>query len=53
MTQFKDACDLCNKMDYCKGYEGKVLCQECIAKEESNVSNDKSTDEREDVQTNP
>lgn len=32
--QFKDACDGCGKMDYCKGYNGKVLCPECIKKEE-------------------
>ena len=32
--KFKDACDNCGKMDYCKGYKGKVLCPTCREKEE-------------------
>lgn len=32
--EFKDACDECKKMAVCKGYNGKVLCPECIAKQE-------------------
>ena len=31
--QFKDACDKCGKMDYCRGFDGKVLCEKCIKKE--------------------
>lgn len=40
--KFKDACDKCGKMDYCKGYKGKVLCPTCIEQEEekTNESND-------------
>lgn len=30
--KFKDKCDLCNKWDYCKGYDHKVLCPTCIEK---------------------
>ena len=33
MKKFKDACDECGKFEYCKGYNGKVLCHECIAKQ--------------------
>ena len=38
MTQkkFKDACDICGQFDYCKGYKGKVVCPNCIKKEEEN-----------------
>jgi hypothetical protein len=32
---FKDQCDVCKKMDYCKGYKGLVLCNKCIKKEVS------------------
>lgn len=32
--KFKDACDGCGKMDYCKGYGNKVLCPNCIKLEE-------------------
>ena len=42
MKKFKDACDECGKFDYCKGYNGKVLCPECIAKQEE--PKDASTD---------
>lgn len=43
--KFKDACDGCGKMDYCKGYNGRVLCPECIKKEEENNNgNRKSKD---------
>ena len=36
VEEFKDACDNCGKFNYCKGYKGKVLCEECIKKEEKN-----------------
>ena len=26
----KDKCDSCNKFGYCRGYAGKVLCENCI-----------------------
>jgi len=29
---FLDRCDICHKPKKCKGYEGKVLCEECISK---------------------
>ena len=32
---FKDQCDVCKKMDYCKGQKGLVLCNKCIKKEVS------------------
>lgn len=32
--KFKDACDECGKMAVCKGFQGKVLCPECISKKE-------------------
>ena len=31
MKKFKDACDSCGKFDYCKGYNNKALCPECLA----------------------
>lgn len=31
--RFKDACDVCNTFNYCKGFNGKVLCPSCIKKE--------------------
>ncbi len=34
-SKFKDACDNCGKMDYCTGFNGKVLCPKCIEKEKS------------------
>lgn len=30
--KFKDKCDLCGNWNYCKGYEDKVLCPNCINK---------------------
>jgi uncharacterized Zn finger protein (UPF0148 family) len=42
MKKFKDACDACGKFDYCTGHEGKVLCPECIEKQEE--PKDASTD---------
>lgn len=30
---FKDKCDGCNQMKVCKGFNGLVLCNECIEKE--------------------
>ena len=38
--KFKDQCDECNNFDYCRGYNGKVLCKSCIEKEtpESNIT---------------
>ncbi len=38
-NSFKDACDNCGKMDYCRGYNGKVLCPECIRKQEEESEN--------------
>jgi uncharacterized membrane protein len=32
-TKFKDVCDICGKMDYCAGFNGKVLCSKCTEKE--------------------
>ena len=37
--KFKDACDKCGHFDYCKGYKGKVLCPNCIQKEEEKNGN--------------
>ena len=28
----KDACDECKKFDVCIGYQGKVLCPDCLKK---------------------
>lgn len=39
MKKFKDACDACGKFDYCRGHDGKVLCPECIAKQEETNGN--------------
>lgn len=39
--KFKDACEGCGKMDYCKGHNGKVLCPECIKKEEEITNGNK------------
>ena len=38
--KFKNQCDGCNNFDYCRGYNGKVLCKSCIEKEilESNIT---------------
>ena len=33
--RFKDKCDLCGNWNYCKGYDDKVLCPNCINKLES------------------
>ena len=33
--KFKDKCDLCGNWNYCKGYDDKVLCPNCINKLES------------------
>ena len=30
MKKFKDSCDNCNQMKFCRGYTGKLLCEECI-----------------------
>ena len=38
MKQYKDACDTCGKFDYCKGHDGKVLCPECITKQEEQTN---------------
>ncbi len=36
MSKFKDKCDNCGKWSYdCKGYNGKVLCPECLEKEKT------------------
>ena len=31
--QFKDTCDRCGKMDFCRGFGSEVLCEKCIKKE--------------------
>lgn len=28
-SRYKDQCDICKKFAYCKGCNGKVLCEEC------------------------
>lgn len=30
---FREQCDICSKFDYCKGYNGLVLCEKCLKKE--------------------
>ena len=30
MKKYKDECDNCKKFDFCRGYNGRVLCEECI-----------------------
>lgn len=30
--EFKDQCDLCNKFDYCRGFDDMILCQKCFKK---------------------
>lgn len=43
--KYKDKCDCCNKFNYCRGYNDKVLCEECIKKEEyKNDSEDQVKD---------
>lgn len=36
MKKFKDSCDNCHKFDFCRGYNGKVLCGKCIEKDFGN-----------------
>ena len=36
--KFKDKCDLCNTFNFCKGFNGKVLCESCIQKQESKIN---------------
>jgi hypothetical protein len=36
MKLYKDECDVCNKWDYCSGYNGLVLCNKCISKAKEN-----------------
>ncbi len=43
--QFKDACDKCGKMDFCRGFDGKVLCEKCIKKEMDKQKNKKEVQE--------
>lgn len=38
-NQFKDQCDECKTWAICHGYEGKVLCEECIKKHEEEKKN--------------
>lgn len=35
---FKDKCDICNKFDYCRGFNNKVLCESCLSKEKSTAN---------------
>ena len=30
--EFKGQCDLCNRFDYCKGFDDMILCQKCLKK---------------------
>ena len=39
--KFKDQCDGCNNFDYCRGYNGKVLCKSCIEKEYQKLNQNK------------
>lgn len=34
---FKDQCDNCKQMKVCRGYKGKVLCDECIDEEQAKL----------------
>lgn len=35
--KFKDKCDICDRYDFCKGHNGKVLCESCLMRETSQV----------------
>lgn len=37
--KYKDKCERCNSFQICKGYNGKVLCSECIEKEKEIIDN--------------
>ena len=30
MKKYKDSCEHCKKFDFCRGYKGRVLCENCI-----------------------
>lgn len=32
--KYKDQCDICLKWDYCRGYQEKVLCDDCRKEQE-------------------
>lgn len=38
--KFKDRCDDCHQMKICKGYLGRVLCEECIQNLKYNILED-------------
>lgn len=31
-TKFKDKCDICERLDFLKGYNGKCYCPNCLKK---------------------
>lgn len=33
--KYKDQCDICLEWNYCKGYQGKVLCDSCKQKQQN------------------
>lgn len=41
VSKYKDQCDICHSYKYCKGFDKKVLCEECRAKQ-LNISLDKT-----------
>ncbi len=38
-NHYKDQCDECKTWAICHGYDGKVLCEECIKKHEEEKKN--------------
>jgi len=46
--KFKDVCDNCKQFDYCKGYKEKILCPNCIQKEEENKNGNGNTNRNND-----
>lgn len=45
---FKDQCDICNKFNYCKGFDGLVLCEKCISKSKLEFNNKPKKDKIKD-----
>lgn len=37
---FKDRCDGCHQMKVCRGYFGRVLCEECIQNQKYSILED-------------
>lgn len=44
--EFKDQCDLCNKFDYCRGFDNMILCQKCFKKLKEKETRKKETSNR-------